>query len=165
VSAPSSISRTAVLAGNISWRRDYPNDSMFIGVSDERGLRLLFHGDCGFPAKFLNNETVMWVGCGKVRTINIWGTALKEAEISGPARFAGVSQNGERFALEFFDERGDPSVLLYEYFTVYETVTLHPVATVRISEMPERQSWSAFSPDGRYFAAGNPNNLSLYDLH
>ena len=162
-SVPSSVSATAVLTGNISWH-DYPKDSTFVGLSDEHGLRLLFHGDCGFPAKFLNNETVMLVGCGKIRTMDVWGTILKEAAISGPARFAGVSQNGKRFALEFFDERGDPSLLLYEYFTVFDTETLHPVAMVRISEMPERQSWAAFSPDGQYFVAGNPNDLSLYKL-
>lgn len=114
----------------------------------KHGFRLLFHGDCGFPAQFLNNETVMLLGCGKIRTMDVRGTILKEATISGPARFAGVSQNGKRLALEFSDERGDPSLLLYEYFTIFDTETLQPVATVRISDMPERQSWSAFSPTG-----------------
>jgi hypothetical protein len=163
-SVPSSFTRTAVLTNNISWRSDYPRDSTFVSLSDEHGSRLLFHGDCGFPAKFLNNDTVMLFGCGKIRTMDVWGTILKQADINGPARFAGASQNGRRFALEFFDERGDGPVLLYEYFTVFDTETLHPVAMVRISEMPERQSWSAFSPDGRYFAAGNPDDLSLFDL-
>lgn len=156
-SVPSSVSATAVLTSNIWWSRDYPKDNTFVALSNEHGLRLLFHGNCGLPAKFLNNETVMVIGCGKIRTMNVWGTILKEAAIGGPAGFAGVSQNGKRFALDFSDERGDPSLLLYEYFTIFDTETLHPIAMVRISDMPERQSWSAFSPDGQYFVAGNPN--------
>jgi hypothetical protein len=93
------------------------------------------------------------------------GTLLKKAATGrGPARLTGISQDGKRFSLEFSDEKGDPSVLLYEYFLVFDADTLQPVATVRISDLPERQSWSAFSADGRYFAAGNPDNLSLYEL-
>jgi hypothetical protein len=163
-SAPSSVSATSVLTDNTSWFRDYPKDHTFVALTDEHGSRLLFHGDCGSQPKFLNNETVMLVGCGKITTINLRGTILQEAAVAGRGRFAGVSQNGRRFALEFSYERGDPSLLLYEYFTVFDTETLHPVATVRVSEMPERQSWSALSPDGRYLVAGNPDQLSLYKL-
>lgn len=97
--------------------------------------------------------------------LNLDGTILKEGAIpGGRSTLAGVSQNGRRFALEFSDEKGDPSILLYEYFIIFDVATLQPVKTVRISDMPERQSWSAFSPDGHYSVAGNPNDLSLYTV-
>jgi hypothetical protein len=89
-------------------------------------------------------------------------TASPEKASVGKGNFAGVSQNGKRFALQFSDQRGDPSVLLYERFVIYDSTTAKPVASILIDSLPERQSWSAFSPDGRYFAVGNPNKLSLY---
>jgi hypothetical protein len=163
-SVPTSIIANAALTDNTYWYRDYPNDKSFVTLTDEHGNRLLFHGDCG-AARFVNSDTVIIVGCGKIRTLNTQGTVLKESAISGgPATFAGVSQNGKRFALEFSEEKGDPSILLYEYFIVFDVETLQPVAMVRVSEMPERQSWSAFSPDGQRFVVGNPNDLSLYQL-
>jgi hypothetical protein len=64
----------------------------------------------------VTNENVELSTCGKVRIVNLQGTILKETKISGgSATFAGVWQNGKRFALEFREERGDPSILLYEY--------------------------------------------------
>lgn len=162
-SSPNSVSATAVLTYATRWN-EYPKDRTFVGFADDHGLRLLFHGDCGI-ANFLNNNTVVMVGCGKISLLDSKGAILKESVTSrGPARLTSISQDGKRFALEFSDEKGDPSVLLYEYFLVFDAETLRPVATVRISDLPERQSWSAFSADGRYFAAGNPNDLSLYQL-
>jgi len=164
-SAPRSVSGLgAVITDNTFWYRDYPNDRAFVGLTDEHGLRLLFHGDCGGPPQFVSNETILLVGCGKMRTMNIRGAILKMSAVSGSANFAGTSQNGKRFALEFSDERGDPSIVLYEYFVVFDTENLEPVAMVQLSEMPERQSWSALSADGRYFAAGDPDDLSLFQL-
>jgi hypothetical protein len=162
-SVPASVSRTAVLTSNAYWYRDYPKDRAFVGITDEHGLRLLFHGECGREPTFVDNATVLLLGCGKMWTLNLDGTILKEASLpGGRSTLAGISENGRRFALQFSDEKGDPSILLYEYFIIFDVASLQPVTTVRISDMPERQSWSAFSPDGRYFAAGNPNNLSLY---
>jgi hypothetical protein len=162
-SSPNSVSTTAVLTYATIWNA-YPKDRTFVGWADEHGLRLLFHGDCGI-AQFLTNETVVLVGCGRIRLLNSKGAIFKEETTGrGPARLTSVSQDGKRFALEFSDEKGDPSVLLYEYFLVFDAETLQPVATVRISDLPERQSWSAFSADGKYFVAGNPNSLSLYEL-
>jgi hypothetical protein len=162
-SSPSSVSPTAVLTQGTIWNK-YPKDRTFVGLTDEHGERLLFHGDCGF-SQFLNNDTVLLVGCGKIRLLNSKGVIFKEVTTGrGPARPTSISQDGRRFALEFSDEKGDPSILLYEYFLVFDAETLQPVAMVRISDLPERQSWSAFSADGEYFVAGNPNNLSLYQL-
>ena len=118
----------------------------------------------GSSEVYVNNETVMVLSCGGMRMFS-HGTILKEAPIpAGRSSLAGFSQNGQRFALQFSDEKGDPSILLYEYFIIFDVATLTPLTTVRISDMPERQSWSAFSPDGRYFVAGNPDNLSLYQV-
>lgn len=100
-------------------------------------------------------------------TTNVRGnvvTASPEKTSAGKGNFAGVSQNGKRFALQFSDDRGDPSVLLYERFVIYDSATAAPIASILMDSLPERQSWSAFSPDGRYFAVGNPNKLSLYSI-
>jgi hypothetical protein len=164
-SVPASVSRTAVLTSNTYWYRDYPNDHAFVGITDEHGLRLLFHGECGRDPTFVNDETVLVLGCGRMWTLNLDGMILREAVIpGGRSTLAGISQNGQRFALQFSGEKGDCSVLLYEYFIIFDAANLKPLTTVRISDMPRRQSWSAFSPDGRYFVAGNPDNLSLYQL-
>lgn len=162
-SVSGSVSAKAVLTQGKIWY-GFPKDRTFVGLADEHGERLLFHGDCGI-ARFLNNDTVALVGCGRIRLLNSMGVVVKETTTGrGPARLTSVSQDGKRFALEFSDEKGDPSILLYEYFLVFDADTLQPVATIRMSDLPERQSWSAFSADGKYFAAGNPNNLSLYQL-
>lgn len=79
-------------------------------------------------------------------------------------RFAGVSQKGNRFSFEFNDSRGDFPKVIYEYFVIYDAETKQPVAIVHMKNLPKYQSWSALSPDGRYFVAGNPNALSLYSL-
>ena len=55
-------------------------------------------------------------------------------------------------------------MLLYEHFIIYDAETAQPLSIVRISDLPEIRSWSAFSRDGHHFVAGNPNNLSLYQL-
>jgi hypothetical protein len=158
-----SVSASAVLTFEKFWKQ-YPKDSTFVGLTDERGLRLLFHGDCGIP-RFLNNEKVILVGCGKIRILDLAGVIHKEVETGrGPARLANVSQNGKRFALECSDERGDSPVLLYDYFLVFDAESLQPVMRINGSETPARQPWSAFSSDARYFVAGNPDNLSLYQL-
>ena len=65
--------------------------------------------------------------------------------------------------LQFSDMRGDPPILLYERFIVFDGESLKPLAAIDISDS-ESQSWSAFSPDGVYFVAGNPNRLTLYRL-
>lgn len=132
---------------------------------DANGQRVLFHSRCNPPAHFLTKDRVLVSGCGKVRVLDRYGKLLCETSYTTPGGlFAGVAQNGKRFALEFSDERGDPSVMLYEQFVIYDSATATPVASVLMDSLPERQSWSAFSPDGRYFAVGNPNKLTLYSV-
>jgi hypothetical protein len=102
-------------------------------------------------------------GCSTIKIVDRVGKFLAEQPVvDGFGGFAGASRDGSRFALESSEGEGDPSFLLYEHFTIYDGNTANAVAMVPITNLPERRSWSAFSPDGKYFAVGNPNNLSLY---
>ena len=164
-SALTAVRGKAVLTDNIHWIDDFPTESSFVTMIDEGGQHLLFHGDCGSRPEFLSEARVMLVSCGKIKIMDIQGKPLAEGAPDGsPAAFAGVSQNGRRFALEYSGERGDPSYLLYEYFIVYDSQTAAAVAKISMTDLPARQSWSAFSPDGAYFAAGSPKRLSLFRL-
>ena len=78
--------------------------------------------------------------------------------------FAGASADGRRFAIDSSYTEGDPDFVVYEYFTVYDAETGKALAMVHTKDFPARQSWSAFSSNGRYFAAGNPNKLTMYEL-
>ncbi len=164
-SVPTSTSRDAALTDNKYWYGIYPKDHAFITRTDGHGQKLIFHGACGSRPEFLTDQRVLTVGCGSIRILDIEGNMVAEGQtIGGPATFAGVSQSGSRFALQFSEAKGDPYLVIYERFVVYDSATAAPVATVPVSDLPERQSWSAFSHDGRYFAVGNPDNLSLYQL-
>jgi len=162
-SVPTSVSKRAVLTDNINWIKDYPNDHAFVTLTDETGKHLLFHGDCGGRPEFLSNEKVLVAGCGEVRIIDIHGNLLRETKtLEGAPTFAGVSQDGRRFAIEFSAVRGDPPMPLYDHFVIYDTETAKAISIVRISDLPEYNSWAALSHDGNLFAAGSPNTLSLY---
>ena len=163
---PTSVSTQAAVTDTSSWA-DYPDDLTFITLADENGQRLLFHSpdDCGGHPEFLTDERILLVGCARIRILGVQTGLLREAPFyEGWGTFAGVSQNGKRFALHRSDERGDPEVLLYEHFIIYDTDSLTPISIVRVSNLPERQSWSAFSPDGHMFVAGSPDELSLYEI-
>jgi len=104
-------------------------------------------------------------GCSTIKIVDREGRLLAERPVvDGSGGFAGESRDGSRFALESSSSEGDPSFLLYEHFTIYDGNTGNAIAMIPIKNLPERQSWSAFSPDGKYFAVGNPNDLSLYRL-
>jgi hypothetical protein len=164
-STPTSVSKQAVLTDNIYWIKDYPNDHAFVTLTDEKGQHLLFHGACGGGPEFLSDDKVILAGCGKIRIIDTSGRILRETESGdGSATFAGVSQNGQRFAVEFSEVRGDPPAPLYDHFIIYDAETARAVAMVRVGELPEYNAWAAFSADGKYFAAGTPNELTLYRI-
>jgi len=160
-----SINRNSILTTNESWTNLYPKDSEFETLVDPSGDHLIFHGNCGSNATFLTNNHILLDGCGAIRIIDTEGKTVIASKSIGPlGTFAGVSQNGSRFALEYSDERGDPEFLLYEQFIIYDAATAKPLITVPIHDLPERQSWSAFSPDGHYFAVGSPDKLTLYRI-
>jgi len=166
-SVPTSVSPEGVVTNNAYWYGQYPKEHTFVTLTDEHGQRLIYHSadDCGGPPEFLTREKVLTIGCSKIRVVSIQGRILRETpSYDASGTFAGVSQNGKRFALQYVSERGDPQVLLYDRFVIYDTESLMPVSMVRISDLPERISWSAFSADGHFFVAGKPAKLGLYEL-
>lgn len=163
-SAPTSISREAALNDNVSMPRRFPNQ-LLIMMTGTRGSDVIYHGSCASRPEFLAADRVLLDGCGRIRILDGSGsTVVERPDQEGAYGFAGVSQNGSRFALEARDEHGDPSELIYERFYIYDGKTAAPLATIPVADLPERQSWSAFSADGRLFAVGNPNQLDLYEI-
>lgn len=163
-SVPMSISRVAALTNNVSSPEKYPNQQ-FVTRTNAAGSAFIFHDPCLGNPQFLSNSRILVVGCGQIEILDDQGRAVAQhADLENAYNFAGVSQSGTRFALQASDEFGDPSVLIYERFYIYDAITAAPIATIPITDLPERQSWSAFSPDGHYFAVGNPNRVSLYQL-
>lgn len=163
-SSPGSISQSAALSAEVRWDQSRSGETYTVEKVGEKARRFMFPGDCGFPGQFLTADRLLITGCGKIYILDTLGDIVIEKKTAETGKFAGVSQNQKRFALEFNDERGDPEVLLYEQFVIYDSATAAPVASVLMDSLPKRQSWSAFSPDGRYFAVGNPNKLTLYSI-
>lgn len=163
-SAPTSISREAALNDNISMPQRFPNQQLIM-MTDARGSGVIYHGSCASRPEFLTAGRVLLDGCGRIRILDGSGSTVAERpDEEGAYSFAGVSQNGSRFALEARDEHGDPSELIYERFYIYDGKTAASLATIPVADLPERQSWSAFSADGHLFAVGNPNQLVLYEI-
>jgi hypothetical protein len=134
---------------------------------EQTGKGRLVHSadDCGGRPEFLTREKVLVIGCSKISVVDVQGRLLRETpSYEGSGTFAGVSQNGARFALQYVAARGDPQILLYDRFVIYDTESLMPVSMVRISDLPGLHSWSAFSADGHFFVAGKPAKLGLYEL-
>jgi hypothetical protein len=158
------VNHDSILTNNIYWVKDYPNDHGFVTQIDSEGEHLIFHGDCADLPDFLTEDRIFVGGCGKIRILDTNGTILHETVVRGNPRFAGVSRNGMRFAIVTSESMGDPPVVLYEHFTVFDTETARPIAMIRSRSLPDHQSWSAFSADGSLFAAGSPDSLNLYQL-
>ena len=78
--------------------------------------------------------------------------------MKGGFSFAGVSQNGKRFALQLTGSGQ------HERFLVLSVQTGEPIAEVKPDQDGEEQSWTAFSPDGSMFVVGSPLKLTLYRL-
>jgi hypothetical protein len=163
-SAPLSISREAALNDNVSMPRQFPNQQLVM-ITRAGGSSMIYHGSCGSRPVFLAADRVLLGGCGRIRILDGSGrTVAERPDDEGAYSFAGVSQNGSRFALEARDERGDPSELIYERFYIYSSKTATALATIPVTDLPERQSWAAFSADGHLFAVGNPDRLTLYEI-
>ena len=88
---------------------------------------------------------------------------LKEITLDDPVSFAGVSQNGKRFALQVATYSSDHSIKR-ERFVIYSVDMGDSIAEVAPPQLPEAQSWTAFSPDGSLFVVGSPLKLTLYRL-
>jgi hypothetical protein len=99
------------------------------------------------------------------QVVDSTGHVLSGGNLVEWGAFAGASADGRRFAIQSSYLEGDPDFVVYEYFTVYDAATGNALAMIHTKNLPARQSWSAFSSNGRYFAAGNPNKLTMYELH
>jgi hypothetical protein len=159
-----SVSPSSILTNNIYWVKKYPTDHDFVTKIDSQGQHLIFHDKCSGGAEFLSEQRIFLAGCGKIRILDPNGTILHESALTGNPGFAGVSRNGKRFAVVVSDSQGDPPVMLYEHFFIFDTATGQPIASIRSQSLPARQSWSAFSADGNLFAAGAPGEMTVYRL-
>jgi hypothetical protein len=119
---------------------------------------------CDPPTYALTNNAVLQLQQKRFLVLDSTGHALSRGNLVEWGRFAGASADGRRFAVQSSYTEGDPDFVVYEYFTIYDTAIGNVLATIYIKDLPDRQSWSAFSPDGRYFVAGNPNKLTMYEL-
>jgi len=124
---------------------------------------LIFHGDCGGSPQFLSDDRVLTAACKTARILDTEGNILKTVTLHDPISFAGVSQNGKRFALQLVTFSGEHSITK-ERFVIYSIDSGEPVTEVTPEELPEGQSWTAFSPDGSMFVVGSPLKLTLFRL-
>jgi hypothetical protein len=119
---------------------------------------------CDDPTSALTDSTFVQLQQKEFQVLDDRGHILNRGDLVEWGRFAGASADGHRFAIQSSYTEGDPDFVVYEYFTIYDAATGKALATVHIKDLPDRESWSAFSPDGRYFVAGNPNKLTMYEL-
>lgn len=158
-----SVSSRSVVSDSPWWIKDYPKAKSFVTLTDEMGQHLIFHGDCGGRPQFLRDDRILTASCKIARILDTQGRVLKTITLHDPISFAGVSQDGKRFALQVATFSGMHS-LKREHFVVYSVETGEPIAEVTPEEPAEEQSWTAFSPDGSKFVVGSPLKLTLYRL-
>jgi len=119
--------------------------------------------NCDPPTYVLGKNTVQ-LRQKRFQVVDSTGHVLSGGDLVEWGTFAGASADGRRFAIQSSYMEGDPDFVVYEYFTVYDSATGKALAMVHTKDFPARQSWSAFSSNGRYFVAGNPNKLTMYEL-
>lgn len=153
-----SVGDQGFVTDNIHWVGKFPKDLGFVTYVDATGEHLIYHGRCGGRPQFLTNDLVLEPGCKKPLIISTHGEVVRTLTVEGGFSFAGVAQNGNRFALQITHTKKR------EQFTIYSVETGEPITGVA-SDMPaEGQSWTAFSPDGSLFVVGSPLKLTLYRL-
>ncbi|MGA9883055.1 MAG: hypothetical protein WBQ34_04965 [Candidatus Acidiferrales bacterium] len=153
-----SVGRQGFVTDNVHWTGKYPKDIGFVTYVDAAGEHLLYHGKCGGRPQFLTNDLVLEPGCKRPRIINLHSELVRTLATKGGFSFAGVSQNGKRFALQ------TTHTARQERFTVYSVSTGEPITEVAPDRVGQNQSWTAFSPDGSLFIVGSPLKLTLYRL-
>jgi hypothetical protein len=163
-SVSSSVNSKGFLTDSIRWIGQFPKDLGFVTYTDAKGQHLLYHGDCGGRPEFLTDTLVFEPGCkaGPI-ILDTNGQIIKTIEVNSSFSFAGVSQNGKRFALQLRESHPDGS-LKKERFVIYSIDTWKSVTEVSPDQVAEGQSWTAFSPDGSMFVVGSPLKLGLYRL-
>jgi hypothetical protein len=162
-SVDTSVSSKGFVTDNLYWIGEYPKDHSFVTYADATGSRLLYHGKCGGRPQFLSDDLVLESGCKSPLIVNTQGDLVKTLSLKDEFSYAGVSQNGKRFALQVASFSGMHSVKR-ERFVIYSMETWEPIAEVTLDELAEEQSWTAFSPDGSMFVVGSPLKLTLFRL-
>ncbi len=153
-----SISRKGFVTDSVRWTGKYPNDLGFVTYSDAAGDHLLYHGGCGGRPQFLTDDLILEPGCKSPLIIDTHGNLVRTLAVKGAFSYAGVSQNGKRFALQLTASRQ------HETFVIFSVESGEPIADVKSDQDGEEQSWTAFSPDGSMFVVGSPLKLTLYRL-
>ena len=153
-----SVSSKGFVTDNVHWTGKYPNEVGFITYKEAAGDHLLYHGACGGRPQFLTDDLILEPGCKSPLIIDTRGNLVRTLSVEGGFSYAGVSQNGKRFALQ---RTGSGT---HERFAIFSVETGEPVAEVKPEQDGEQQSWSAFSPDGSMFVVGSPLKLTLYRL-
>ena len=116
------------------------------------------------PPTYVLGKNVIQLRQKRFQVVDSTGHVLSGGNLVDWGAFAGASADGRRFAIQSSYTEGDPDFVVYEYFTIYDAANGNVLSTIHMKDLPARQSWSAFSPDARYFVAGNPNKLTMYEL-
>lgn len=153
-----SASSKGFVTDNVHWTGKYPNDLGFVTYRDAAGDHLLYHGGCGGRPQFLTDDLILEPGCKSPLIIDTRGDLVRTLSVKGAFSYAGVSQNGKRFALQLTGSGQ------HETFVIFSVETGEPIADVKPDQDGEQQSWTAFSPDGSMFVVGSPLKLTLYRL-
>ena len=112
----------------------------------------------------LGGQRTLRIEGDEFRVLDRAGNTVTKGKMVESGVYAGASQDGTRFAIESRYGEGDPMFLVYEYFTIYSSDSGVAVASIWVRDLPAHQSWSALSPDGRYFIAGKPGDLRMYSV-
>jgi hypothetical protein len=153
-----SVNSKGFVTDNVHWTGKYPDDVGFITYTDPAGDHLLYHGSCGGRPQFLTDDLILVPGCKSPLIIDTQGHLVRTLSVEGGFSYAGVSQNGKRFALQLTGSG------THERFVIFSVQTGESVAEVEPEQDGEQQSWTAFSPDGSMFAVGSPLKLTLFRL-
>src|SRR6266853_3030906 len=158
-----SVSSNAAVSDSPLWIKDFPKAKSFVTLTDKQGPRLIFHGDCGGRPQFLRDDRILTATCKTARILDTQGNIIKTIAQRDPVSFAGVSQNGTRFALQVATFSSTHSIKR-EAFVVYSVETGEPIAEVTPDSLADEQSWTALSPDGSMIVVGSPQRLTLFRL-
>jgi hypothetical protein len=153
-----SVSSKGFVTDNVHWTGKYPSDLGFITYRDAAGDHLVYHGSCGGRPQFLTDDLILEPGCKSPLIFDTQGNLVRTLSAEGGFSYAGVSQNGKRFALQLTDSGKQ------ERFVIFSVETGEPIAEVKPEQDGEQQSWTAFSPDGSMLVVGSPLKLTLYHL-
>jgi hypothetical protein len=120
-----SVSSKVLVTDNVHWTGKYPNNLGFATYRDTSGDHLLYHGSCGGRPQFLTDDLILESGCKSRLIIDIDGNLVTTLSVHGRFWFAGVSQNGKRFALQLTGSGQ------HERFLVFSVQTGEPIAEVK----------------------------------